>query len=35
MAWTPDWLKATYGDDIVGLDDLPGLASRNESWNLP
>lgn len=32
LAWTPDWLKATYGDDIVGLDDLPGVASRNESW---
>ena len=32
LAWTPDWLKAEYGDDVVGLDDLPGVASRNESW---
>lgn len=33
--WTPDWLKATYGDDIVGLDDLPGSAARQESWAPP
>jgi hypothetical protein len=32
LSWTPDWLKATYGDDIVGLDDLPGVAQREESW---
>jgi hypothetical protein len=32
LAWTPDWLKATYGNDIVGLDDMPNLAPRIESW---
>lgn len=32
LAWTPDWLKSEYGDDIVGLDDLPGVAARIESW---
>lgn len=32
LAWTPDWLRATYGSDIVGLDDLPGVAARTESW---
>lgn len=35
LKWTPDWLKATYGDDIVGLDDLPGVAARQESWAPP
>lgn len=35
LKWTPDWLKATYGDDIVGLDDLPGSAARQESWAPP
>jgi len=33
--WTPEWLKATYGSDIVGLDDLPGSAQREESWGPP
>jgi hypothetical protein len=32
MQWTPDWLKATYGSQITGLDDLPGVAAREESW---
>lgn len=32
LAWTPDWLKATYGQDVTGLDDLPGTAARTESW---
>jgi hypothetical protein len=31
-AWTPAWLKANYGSTIVGLDDLPGVAARIESW---
>lgn len=35
LKWTPDWLKATYGDDVVGLDDLPGTAQRQESWAPP
>jgi|GEM_PF-4970578 len=33
--WTPDWLKATYGSDIVGADDMPGVAAREESWAAP
>ena len=39
LKWTPDWLKATYNEyfeeDIVGLDDLPGSAAREESWTPP
>lgn len=39
LKWTPDWLRATYsdllGEEIVGLDDLPGTASREESWSPP
>lgn len=31
LAWTPDWLKATYGD-VDGLDDIPGVAARTVSW---
>lgn len=32
LAWTADWLKARYGADIVGLDDLAGVAARIVSW---
>lgn len=39
LKWTPDWLRATYsnllGEEIVGLDDLPGTAAREESWVPP
>jgi hypothetical protein len=32
LAWTADWLKSKHGSDVTGLDDLPGVAARTESW---
>lgn len=39
LKWTPDSLKDTYndffGEDIVGLDDLPDSAAKQVNWTPP
>lgn len=32
LAWTSEWIKATYGDTISGLDMIPELVNANVSW---
>lgn len=31
---TPQWIKKTYGAEIAGLDDVPGMSNRQLNWTL-
>lgn len=32
LAFTPQWLKNTYGTELTGLDDVPGMRDRQRNW---
>lgn len=34
IAWTPEWFKAEFGEEIAGADRISGLVNANKPWTL-
>lgn len=32
LAFTPQWARKTFGDDITGFDDIPGMRNKTVNW---
>lgn len=34
LAWTPEWIRNEYGDDVSGLDRITELVNAQKQWTL-